>query len=166
MAKLVSERELRRLEPWIPTEPFADVLAMQLVIPLSQSIFLRAMTTAQAPSKTAGKHDGKIVPRLPMKLMFRCSQPFPAVTYSDGVAWLLAVSKTMPESLAHALMQQACWRLSCRVTRGSRERTVLAKRAYAAYRAKWPADEKVQRQPNAGQLADQSATSEGLLNAS
>jgi hypothetical protein len=144
----ISEREIKLMPKWTPTEAFTDIRAMRIVIPLPIGTFNGAMTTRQQPDPANKQRAAKLLPRLPMKKVYAGPEPTPVVTFSDGAAWLRLVSELMPAGFELSLMQSACWRLSCRVSRGSRERTRLAKLAYAAYKVQWPDDFRVLRQPS------------------
>lgn len=143
----ISEAELLRMRKWTPNEPFADVPAMRLVIPLSDDAFVGFVTTRQAP----GKHHGMLHPtrleRLPIRMLFKGAEPIAVVTFNDGAAWLRAICQGLPAGMEFGLMKSACWRLSCRVSRGSRERTQLAKLALRCYRDQWPHGRHLARQP-------------------
>lgn len=153
----LSEKQLMLLDKWIPDEPFSDIYAMQLVIPLPRGTFEGAMSVRRKPRNDGGLSQSLLLPRLAMKRIYVGPQPTAMVPYSGGCEWLRAVALGMPDGFAHDLMRTACWKLSCRVTRGSRERTQLAKVALAQYRAAWPSDSRLQHQPGATMRAMQAA---------
>jgi hypothetical protein len=142
----VSDAELRRMKKWEPDQPFADLLALRLVVPLPAGTFEGAATIRQKPRNGLGQNAATMLPRLRIRMVFDKTAPRAVIAFDDGAAWLRSVS-AMPSGMELDLMRQACWRMSNRVTRGSRERTQLAKRALVCYRQKWPDDSRLQRQP-------------------
>jgi hypothetical protein len=151
--KFLSDRQLRLRGRWTPDEAFSDIPGMQLKAPLSQGVYEAAMTTRRKPRSDHGAAAFINVERLAFRVIYLGGEPQPVIPMSAGSAWLALVCPDLSSEMAHGLMLAACWRTACRVARGSRDRTNIAKIAFKAYAAAYPTDPRVARQPLAGAAA-------------
>lgn len=157
----MSERALRQMHKWTPDEPFADLRAMRLVCPLGSDVWDGVTNTRNATRKGSGVDSSMQWQRLRSRMLWVGPKPVLVISYSDGAKWLRQVSTLMPDGMEFGLMRQACWRMSNRVSRGSRDRTALAKRALACYRLMWPDDARLRRQPGEAIRAFESVAESG-----
>lgn len=143
----LSHRQLVLAGKWEPDEPFADLIGLSMTVPLSVGMYEAAMTTRRKPRANADAGSFINVKRLAYRVIYVNNEPQAVIPLSAGAEWLAAVTPNLPNGMGHGLMLTACWRTACRVVRGSRNRTSMAKRAFKAFAAAFPDDPRVLRQP-------------------